>query len=436
MLEKISGLIILFFIVSHTSFSYGKVPTVIICTQNQNINKLQKQEFIPIRYSDQIDESTFSKLCSQDSSYLNARLRKKGNSSFKFKKAQIRIKFEKADGSKLRRSTLGLAVSDSLTLHGPYIDRSYMRNALMYDLGRKLGDSAGRKWWAPKSQYVKVVLDNEFLGLYLAVESVERSAEKLSLKKSVKQDPSFIMEVSSPDQDFKTSYGSPLKYKYPKEKNLSPELKGSLIKTIESFEKVVFRKGVSFEELSESIDVLSFVDYFIFREFSKDIDAYRRSAFFHKDAGGKVVMGPLWDFNGTLGNMNVFSFGSKKRLIKDSCDPSRLCYKEVSWFKKLIKNKNIRILIRQRFRSLRKEGEVLSASYLKGRISHFKREIREEAIMDSIKWKKTLSCTQKMFQNTREKSKTFDGNVRILEEWALERLSWMDKHFASSKWLK
>src|SRR5690606_15556857 len=48
------------------------------------------------------------------------------------------------------------------------------------------------------------------------------------------------------------------------------------------------------------IDVGSFVDHFIINELSRHLDANVRSTYFHKDRGGKIVAGPLWDFNLTF----------------------------------------------------------------------------------------------------------------------------------------
>ena len=48
------------------------------------------------------------------------------------------------------------------------------------------------------------------------------------------------------------------------------------------------------------IDKRSFIDFFISNEISKNVDGYRLSTFFYKQRdseGGKLVMGPLWDFN-------------------------------------------------------------------------------------------------------------------------------------------
>ena len=48
----------------------------------------------------------------------------------------------------------------------------------------------------------------------------------------------------------------------------------------------------------------SIVDYFIMQEFSKNVDQFRLSLFFYKDAGKPLAMGPLWDFDLSWGNAN------------------------------------------------------------------------------------------------------------------------------------
>ncbi len=58
------------------------------------------------------------------------------------------------------------------------------------------------------------------------------------------------------------------------------------------------------------IDVGSFVDYFIHSELSHNVDGYKRSAYFYKErqaadgTGGKLVAGPVWDYNLAYGNAN------------------------------------------------------------------------------------------------------------------------------------
>ena len=46
---------------------------------------------------------------------------------------------------------------------------------------------------------------------------------------------------------------------------------------------------------------MSFVDYLIVNELTRNVDAYVRSAYFFKNRDGKLEGGPLWDYNFSLG---------------------------------------------------------------------------------------------------------------------------------------
>jgi hypothetical protein len=66
------------------------------------------------------------------------------------------------------------------------------------------------------------------------------------------------------------------------------------------------------------IDVNSFVDFFIMQEVTKNVDGYRLSTFFHKQResdGGKLVMGPIWDFNLGFGNANYCTSGNPEGFV-------------------------------------------------------------------------------------------------------------------------
>merc|ERR1711871_711969 len=45
----------------------------------------------------------------------------------------------------------------------------------------------------------------------------------------------------------------------------------------------------------------SFIDYFLGVEMTKNPDAYRGSTYMHKDCGGLLAMGPMWDYNEAFG---------------------------------------------------------------------------------------------------------------------------------------
>jgi hypothetical protein len=50
------------------------------------------------------------------------------------------------------------------------------------------------------------------------------------------------------------------------------------------------------------IDPGAWIDHHILVELTKNIDGFRLSTFMHKDRGGRLNMGPIWDYNLSLGN--------------------------------------------------------------------------------------------------------------------------------------
>jgi hypothetical protein len=63
-----------------------------------------------------------------------------------------------------------------------------------------------------------------------------------------------------------------------------------------------------FDGYPSVIDIPSFIDFMLLNELASNVDAYQFSTFFHKDRGGKLRAGPVWDFNLTFGN-DLFEWG-------------------------------------------------------------------------------------------------------------------------------
>jgi hypothetical protein len=77
------------------------------------------------------------------------------------------------------------------------------------------------------------------------------------------------------------------------------------------------------------VDVESWIDHWILNEMSKNIDGFRLSQYWHKDrdvvdpvtgevlVAGKIKMGPVWDFDLSLGNSNFLRGGHPNGWYKD-----------------------------------------------------------------------------------------------------------------------
>ena len=85
-----------------------------------------------------------------------------------------------------------------------------------------------------------------------------------------------------------------------------PKKRTWLLSYINKFEKALYApnwtNAIGTNHYSYYIDVDSFVDQHWIVEYTKNIDGYRLSDFFHKDRGGKIFMDPIWDWDLSFGN--------------------------------------------------------------------------------------------------------------------------------------
>jgi len=105
-------------------------------------------------------------------------------------------------------------------------------------------------------------------------------------------------------------------YYYPKPEEITDQQKIYIQEFVDGFETVLY--GSNFCDPLKGyrtyIDVNSFIDYFILGELSRNVDAYKKSAYFYKDKdsdGGLLHAGPVWDFDWAWKNINECYFGAQ-----------------------------------------------------------------------------------------------------------------------------
>ena len=100
---------------------------------------------------------------------------------------------------------------------------------------------------------------------------------------------------------------------YPKTINIKPQQASYIESWMASFEEALYapnytnNQGVRY---TEYIDFNSFTDFLLINELSKNADGYKLSSYVHKQKdskGGRLVAGPIWDFDQTYGVSTVCS---------------------------------------------------------------------------------------------------------------------------------
>jgi hypothetical protein len=224
----------------------------------------------------------------------------RGQSSASFPKRPYNFELRDPNGNDTSVSLLGLPKESDWILQGPFADKSQIRNALIYELGRKTGH------WTPRTAFCEVILNGEFVGLYNLIEDIKRDSFRIDIA-NLKPD-----EISGNDVTggYILKYDKPngtLQIAYPKSKDLQPEQEDYIRQFITDYTNVLkTNDGLdSTKGYKKYIDYYSLIDYIIISELGKNCDSYLNSSYFYKDRddrNNKLVYGPLWDFDLCFGN--------------------------------------------------------------------------------------------------------------------------------------
>lgn len=280
-----------------------------------------------------------------------ASVKYRGESSYDFDKKQYRIIFYKEEDSKKRAeySFMGMAEHSEWVLNAPFLDRTLIRNHLLYGISKDIMD------WAPDSNFCELYLDGKYQGVYLAVEPVGNGEGRLSLSEFslLSGNTAFIIkrERAYTEDNVIHTYGeintltfNELSIEYPSDSDLtSPQTKW-ITKYISDFEETLY--GDDFENplngYEEYIDVDSFVDYFIINEVSMNADAGELSTYCYKELNGKMHMA-VWDFNNAYNN-----------FIWDEKEFDEFYTLDSPWFDRLLEDPYFVDKIKKRYKDLRK----------------------------------------------------------------------------------
>lgn len=247
-------------------------------------------------------------------------IERRGNSSQSFPKKSYGFETQLANGDNNNVSLLGLPEENDWVLYGPYSDKTFIRNALIYEVARQMG------WWAPRTRFCEVFINDEYLGLYLLTEKIKWDKNRVDIDKMDSNDNQgdsvtggYIVKVDWPDDGTNYDWTSPVssyngyslnlqyQYDYPKRDNITLYQKSYIQNFFNFFETAL--AGSNYTNINSGyrsfIDVNSFVDNFILQEIGNNIDAYRLSNYYtktRKSQGGKLFSMPIWDFNLAFGN--------------------------------------------------------------------------------------------------------------------------------------
>lgn len=355
----------------------------------------------------------------------------RGNSTWGMVKKPYNIKLESK--SKL----FGMEKAKAWCLIANYEDKSLVRNQVTYGLGEAIGMKE-----TPDCKNTDLYINGEYKGVYLITEKVEIKKNRVDIYDleeateeanegkelsefaqkgfggkfsgfienrqrwfEIPNDPSditggYLLELEVADRypneasGFVTKHGQAVVAKSPEYASMAQ------IKYISSYwqemEDALYSKdgkNKNGKHFSEYIDTESFAKQYIIQEWSSNWDAGLTSNYFYKDIGGKLVAGPIWDFDNALMN-------TAGRDGTDLTDPTNLhAAKRSLWYNSLMGSKSFkatpniyalgmrhREFVTEVEKQMKEKVVPAVSELLDSKYDKYIEKVENSAVMNAIRW--------------------------------------------------
>lgn len=362
------------------------------------------------------DVENFTSLCE---------LRKRGNSSRYFSKPSYNLRFVDERGENRDIPVMGMGAHHEWVLNGPILDKSLVRNYVWYNIAGEIMD------YAPNVRFCELMLDGEYQGIYLMVETITNGVNcRLNLKMNVRnsQTTGYLLKCDRPVEVDLGSVRDIYTYsersfqiqedvtvRYPGKSVLTEEIAEEIELDYAAFEKALFSYDYDTEDFGywNWIDVDNFIDYCLINEFAQNVDAGRYSTYVYREVGEPIRL-CVWDYNNACNNYRDNDFGTQGFAC---------IYRW--WYFMLLKDENFVEKMLDRYEELR--TTYLDTKYLENYIDETVEYLGPAVERNSQRWGSKLTYWERLSPAERNPRSHAEA-VRMLKEWIAGRGAWLDEN--------
>ena len=259
--------------------------------------------------------------------------------------------------------------------------------------------------YTPRFYHVNLLMNGRYYGTYLMGEDMEVSEGRVNVGSD-----GFLLGIgaSSSGPVFSTSYLERAVSVIAPSASQSEASVDYISNFVTTAENALFSSD--FTDASEGwqkyMDIDSFVDWYLINEISKNENgAFRNNCMMNLTRGGKLKMGPLWDFE------KAFSVDSS---------PSGFVIKDVNWYARLFKDPAFVAKVKERYDFFYSHKNDIITE-ISNTAEYLKYAIQE----DNNKWNTFTTAS-----NSGEQAwLLYQTTVYSMEKWLNSRMDWLKGEF-------
>lgn len=339
-------------------------------------------------------------------------------------------------------SLFGMPKESDWCLIPNYNDKAFSRNPLSFHLFNQMGQ------YAPRTQLVEVVVNNEYKGIYLFCERIKRDNDRVNIQKA---DPTALSgNALSGGYIFKIDYSSGFDnwtskftpfaapnvainyvFHYPKAVDLSQAQRGYMKKYMDNAETVLHSalSNDTVQGYRRYFDTQSFIDYFLLNEVARNNDGSKKSRFFYKDQNSVdslIKAGPVWDFDWAWKDINecatfAATDGSGWSYRINDCNPDIY---SPDLYPLMLKDTLFSQAVCKRYAELRQT--IFATDYMHQYVDSIAELVQSAQVRHYIKW--NILGYDSWTPEVNFSPTNFQGEVSKLKSWITRRMNWLDQN--------
>ncbi len=372
--------------------------------------------------------------------YGQIAIERRGSSSATFPAKSYGLETRGPDSVNYNASIFDWPSDNDWILYAPYTDKSLIRNVLTFKLGNETGN------YAPRTKLCELILNDEYVGVYVFMERIKVNPGRVGIDKLDYADTldnhltgGYIVKIDKTTSGGIVAWTSPYTAALPSNSPINYQLHDPSIDLIHPLQEQYIQSYVSAWETALAgpnfsdpltgfrayADEASFIDYMLINELSKNVDGYRISTFLYKERfseGGKLVAGPLWDFNLGWGNANYCQGGNTTGWeinFNSYCGGALV---NPFWWSRMLQDSVYANRVNCRWLELR--ATILDSTVLMNYIDSMSVALTLPAQRTYTKW--PILGTYVWPNNFI--GQTYIEEMEYLKSWASSRLVWMDNN--------
>ena len=325
------------------------------------------------------------------------KIKGRGNSTWDEPKKPYKLKFNE------KVSLFGEPADKEWVLLANYLDNSLMRNEIAMYLGKK-----SLLTYTTSTHYVDLFMNNRYIGTYMVAEQQKIAKNRVNVT-----DEGYLLEIDAKadaeDITFRiNSIPQPLNIKDGSVEAVGDDAYNYIVDFMNQVEAALYGENWLDPEngWQKYMDMDSFVDWYLINEISRNNDAiFFTSCYMHHAPGGKLFMGPLWDFDLAFGNYGGNSSVSGF-YIKDN----------IGWYVRLFSDPAFVARVKERFNYFYSiKDDIINEINTSGRY------LEKSAVENHLKW--DILYKYHSFGNAMPGA--YLNEVNFLKQWVNNRMDWL-----------